>query len=213
MRRLHFTVFSLHMSRDGGAITRILYLIYKVLRDNNIPLSNSSAILLGCTNISMYLCLCCISLHLAASRCILSRSTDSFCLFFFSFSSCTLSSCTFQLLSSCFCISVPPLTIESYADTLVTHRSPNSILNLPRLRSVGTTLLINIPVTLLLTAPPTIVVIITRLALVRTLTETVVKPMVVLDVKPLMDIMGIARERVKREEDREIGRVGGGELR
>jgi hypothetical protein len=37
--------------------------------------------------------------------------------------------------------------------------------------------------------------------------------MVVLDVKPLMDIMGIARERVKREEDREIGRVGGGELR
>jgi hypothetical protein len=73
--------------------------------------------------------------------------------------------------------------------------------------------LINIPVTLLLTAPPTIVVIITRLALVRTLTETVVKPMVVLDVKPLMDIMGIARERVKREEDREIGRVGGGELR
>jgi hypothetical protein len=73
--------------------------------------------------------------------------------------------------------------------------------------------LINIPVTLLLTALPTIVVIITRFALVRTLTETVVKPMVVLDVKPLMDIMGIARERVKREEDREIGRVGGGELR
>jgi hypothetical protein len=202
MRRLHFTVFSLHMSRDGGAITRILYLIYKVLRDNNIPLSNSSAILLGCTNISMYLCLCCI----------LSRSTDSFCLFF-SFSSCTLSSCTFRLLSSCFCISTPPLTIEPYADTLVTHRSPNSILNPPRLRSVCTTLLINIPVTLLLTTLPTIVVIITRLALVRTLTETVVKPMVVLDVKPLMDIMGIARERVKREEDREIGRVGGGELR
>jgi hypothetical protein len=83
--------------------------------------------------------------------------------------------------------------------------------------------LISIPVTLL----PTIVALITRHALFKTLTthrkeaesvaETVVVNQVALDIKPLTDIMEFtmasARVRLKREEDRVIGRVGGGELR
>jgi hypothetical protein len=67
--------------------------------------------------------------------------------------------------------------------------------------------LTSIPATLL---PATAAII--KPVLARTLTETVAKPMVTLDIKPSMVIMLTARERVRREGDRAIERVGGGEL-
>jgi hypothetical protein len=43
--------------------------------------------------------------------------------------------------------------------------------------------------------------------------EIVVKDMVVMDTKSPTVFMAMAKEKAKREEDREIERVGGGELR
>jgi hypothetical protein len=43
--------------------------------------------------------------------------------------------------------------------------------------------------------------------------EIVVKDMVVMDTKSPTVFMATAKEKAKREEDREIERVGGGELR
>jgi hypothetical protein len=82
-------------------------------------------------------------------------------------------------------------------------------------------------ISILVTLLPTIVALVIKPALVKTLTThlkeeesvagTVVVNQVALDIKPLTDIIEItmasARVRLKREEDRVIGRVGGGELR